>query len=87
MVDTSLVHQINRAPLLACSGYLYGIFYIDNSNRKTTCIGGVAMKYLLFTPVIGLTLVLNSVWADAEALNNYNTLTMLDGDWMLSPAS
>ena len=45
------------------------------------------MKYLLFTPVIGLTLVLNSVWADAEALNNYNTLTMLDGDWMLSPAS
>ena len=36
--------------------------------------------------IISLTLVLNSVWADTNAVNHYKTLTMLDGDWILSTA-
>jgi hypothetical protein len=30
--------------------------------------------------------LVSSVWADSESLNDYKTITMLDGDWVLSPA-
>jgi hypothetical protein len=44
------------------------------------------MRYLIITCILGLAVVLNSAWADTDALNHYRTLTMLDGDWVLSPA-
>lgn len=47
---------------------------------------GVAMKFLRLTATLCLTLVLTSAWAGSNALNHYKTLTLLDGDWMLSPA-
>lgn len=44
------------------------------------------MKTLLIAPVVGLALALSSAWADTSELNNFKTLTLLEGDWMLSPA-
>lgn len=44
------------------------------------------MKCARFTPVAGLVLMVSSAWADTSALDNYRTLTMLDGSWVLSPA-
>ena len=44
------------------------------------------MKFISHIFIISLTLISNSVWADTNALNHYKTLTMLDGDWILSPA-
>jgi hypothetical protein len=45
------------------------------------------MKFISYTFIVSLTLVLNSVWADTNAINHYKTLTVLDGDWILSPAN
>jgi hypothetical protein len=44
------------------------------------------MNVVRITGTFFLTLTLSSVWAATDALNNYRTLTLLDGDWMLSPA-
>jgi hypothetical protein len=44
----------------------------------------VAMKIVSYIPVLSLALVLSSAWAGNDSLNNYKTLTSLDGDWMLS---
>ena len=44
------------------------------------------MILIRYISILSLTLVLNSVWADTNALSYYKTLTMLDGDWILSPA-
>jgi hypothetical protein len=44
------------------------------------------MKSMRFISILSLILAFSSVWAGSDALKNYNTLTMLDGDWMLSPA-
>lgn len=44
------------------------------------------MKFISYTLILSLTIVLNNVWADTSALNHYKTLTMLEGDWILSPA-
>ena len=43
------------------------------------------MKSMRFISFLSLTLVLNSVWAGTSSLNNYKTLTLLSGDWILSP--
>ena len=42
------------------------------------------MKTVSCIPVLSLALVLSSAWAGNDSLNNYKTLTLLDGDWMLS---
>ena len=56
--------------------------------RITLTLGGEAViNYLRFTLILGLTLVLGSVWAGTGTLNHYKTLTLLGGDWMLSPAA
>lgn len=44
------------------------------------------MEILRYIFILSLTLVLTSAWAGSNALNHYKTLTLLDGDWMLSPA-
>jgi hypothetical protein len=44
------------------------------------------MYFLRITAIACVGLLLNSAWAGPEALNNYNTLTKLNGDWTLSPA-
>ena len=44
------------------------------------------MKIVRIMSVFSLVLALNSVWAGSDLLNNYKTLTLLDGDWILSPA-
>lgn len=44
------------------------------------------MKFMGYISILSLTLVLSSVWAGTDAFNNYKTLTMLEGNWMLSPA-
>jgi len=44
------------------------------------------MKFISYIFILSLALVLNSVWADISALNHFKALTMLDGDWVLSPA-
>ena len=45
------------------------------------------MRFVRFISIFSITLVLSSVWASTNTLNHYKTLTLLDGDWMLSPAS
>jgi hypothetical protein len=45
------------------------------------------MKYVHFISILCLTLVLSSGWAGTNTLNHYKTLTLLNGDWMLSPAA
>lgn len=44
------------------------------------------MNMVRIMSVFSLALALNSVWAGSGLLNNYKTLTLLDGDWILSPA-
>ena len=43
------------------------------------------MKIYKITVLIGLSMLLSSVWAASPALNNYKTLTSLQGDWKLAP--
>jgi len=45
------------------------------------------MKSMSHTVILGLALVAGSVWAATTSLNHYKTLTLLEGDWMLSPAA
>jgi hypothetical protein len=45
------------------------------------------MEIVRFISILILTLALGSVYAGTNALNHYNTLTSLDGDWVLSPAN
>jgi hypothetical protein len=45
------------------------------------------MKSMSYMFIIGLALVVSSIWAASSSLNHYKTLTMLEGDWMLSPAN
>ena len=44
------------------------------------------MKSVRFISILSLILVFGSVCAETNALNSYKTLTLLDGDWMLSAA-
>jgi hypothetical protein len=44
------------------------------------------MKFTRDTTILGLTLIMGSVCAATNTLNHYKTLTLLDGDWMLSSA-
>ena len=44
------------------------------------------MKFLNYTCFVSLTLLGSAVWADTPPLNHYKTLTLLEGDWVLSPA-
>ena len=44
------------------------------------------MSFMSYTFILSLVLVVNSVWAATTSLNHYKTLTLLEGDWMLSPA-
>lgn len=44
------------------------------------------MSFISYLFIAGLSLVLNTAWADTGALNHYKTLTLLSGDWVLSPA-
>ena len=48
---------------------------------------GLLMKSMSYTCIFGLALVAGSVWAATTSLNHYKTLTLLEGDWMLSPAA
>jgi len=44
------------------------------------------MKFLHYTAILNFALVMSSVWAATTSLNHYKTLTLLEGDWMLSPS-
>ena len=44
------------------------------------------MKILQFISLVGLALAVSNSWADSNAVDNYKTLTILDGVWVLSPA-
>lgn len=45
------------------------------------------MKLWRAVYILGFTLGMSSVLAESDALGNYKTITMLDGDWILSPAN
>jgi len=45
------------------------------------------MKLVHIACILCLSLSLSSVWAAGTTLNHYKTLTLLEGDWLLSPAS
>jgi uncharacterized protein YciW len=47
---------------------------------------GLVMKFMSYTSMLSLALVVSSVWAATTSLNHYKTLTLLEGDWMLAPA-
>ena len=44
------------------------------------------MKITRFISVLIFSMALSSVWAGTNSLDNYKTLTLLNGDWMLAPA-
>ena len=44
------------------------------------------MKFMSHTLILSFVLVVTSVWAATTSFNHYKTLTLLEGDWMLSPA-
>jgi hypothetical protein len=44
------------------------------------------MKLLSYTCILMVTLLGSGVWAATPTLNHYKTLTLLEGDWVLSPA-
>ena len=43
------------------------------------------MKLIHIVFTFGLLLILSNAWASSDSLNHYKMLTMLQGDWMLSP--
>ena len=45
------------------------------------------MKIVCIISILGITLASGCVWAGTNTLNNFKTLTLLDGDWMLSPVA
>ena len=45
------------------------------------------MKSMSYTLILSLALMVSSVWAATTSLNHYKTLTLLEGDWILSPAN
>jgi len=45
------------------------------------------MKLMNYTFILSLALIVSSVWAVTTSLNHYKTLTLLEGDWILSPAN
>ena len=46
---------------------------------------GLGMKLMSCTSILGLVLIVSSAWAATTSLNHYKTLTLLEGDWVLSP--
>ena len=44
------------------------------------------MKLMNHAFIFSLALVASSAWAATTSLNHYRTLTLLEGDWMFSPA-
>ena len=44
------------------------------------------MKLMSYISILGLALAVSSVWAATSSMNHYRTLTLLAGDWKLSPA-
>jgi hypothetical protein len=44
------------------------------------------MKCARFTSVAGPILTVSSAWIQTSALDNYRTITMHDGSWVLPPA-
>ena len=45
------------------------------------------MKLMSYLSILGLVLAMSSPWAATSSMNHYKTLTLLAGDWKLSPAS
>jgi hypothetical protein len=45
------------------------------------------MKLMSYISIISISLLVSSTWAATNSLNHYKTLTLLEGDWMLSPAN
>ena len=45
------------------------------------------MKLMSYISILGLALAVSSVWAATSSMNHYRTLTLLAGDWKLSPAN
>jgi len=46
----------------------------------------VVMGFVRFISILSLILVCSGVWSGTSTLNHYKTLTLLDGDWVLSSA-
>ena len=44
------------------------------------------MKFISYVSMLSLALVFTGAWAGTDSLSHYKTLTMLDGEWVLSPA-
>ena len=44
------------------------------------------MKILQYISFLGLAMAVSNAWSGPDAINNYKTLTMLDGEWILSSA-
>jgi hypothetical protein len=68
------------------SGYSPGIVYNPLMPGFSQAWEGSVMKFMSYTFILSLALVVSSVWAATTSLNHYKTLTLLEGDWMLSPA-
>jgi hypothetical protein len=45
------------------------------------------MKLMSYTLIFSIALVVSSVWASTPQLDHYKSLTLLEGDWVLSPAN
>jgi hypothetical protein len=44
------------------------------------------MKILIFISLMWLALTVSNAWSESNSIDNYKTVTMLDGIWVLSPA-
>ena len=44
------------------------------------------MKFISYVSMLSLALIFTGAWAGTDSLSHYKTLTMLDGEWVLSPA-
>ena len=44
------------------------------------------MKLMNYTFILSLALIVSSDWAVTTSLDHYKTLTLLEDDWILSPA-
>ena len=45
------------------------------------------MKLMSYVFILSVALIVSSVYATITSLNHYKTLTLLEGDWILSPAN
>jgi len=60
---------------------------VSNENKSFSILEGFNMKLINVVTLLAPVLLMNTAWADSNLIDHYKTLTLMKGDWKLSPAN